>query len=154
MAARLQQIEDRTKIVMPQQTETVGQRINYVRTQQGLSLERLAQQAGLSKSFLWEVEQDRSGISGNRLLQVTDALHASVEYLLRGGSHAATEEPRTIEIPTELSEVAQELGLTYQHTLILLQVDRTILAYRSGKRRRRRNKEDWRSLFQDLRGHI
>ena len=78
---------------MSQQMETVGQRINYVRTQQGLSLERLAQQAGVSKSFLWEVEQNRSGISGNRLLQVADALHASVEYLLRGGSNAVTDEP-------------------------------------------------------------
>ena len=139
---------------MSQQTETVGQRINYVRTQQGLSLERLAQQAGLSKSFLWEVEQDRSGISGNRLLQVADALHASVEYLLRGGSNTEIEEPRSVEIPTELSEVAQELGLTYQQTLILLQVDRTILAYRSGKRRIRKNKDDWRSLYRDLSGHI
>ena len=102
---------------MSQQTETVGQRINYVRTQQGLTLERLAQQAGLSKSFLWEVEQDRSGISGKRLLQVADALSASIEYLLRGGSTVETEKPRSIEIPTELSEVAQELGLSYQQTL-------------------------------------
>ena len=139
---------------MSQQTETVGQRINYVRTQQGLSLERLAQQAGVSKSFLWEVEQDRSGINGNRLLQLADALHASVEYLLRGGSNAETEEPKTIEIPTELSEVAQELGLTCQQTLILLQVDRTILAYRSGKRRGRKNREDWRTLYRDLQGNI
>ena len=139
---------------MSQQTETVGQRINYVRTQQGLTLERLAQQAGLSKSFLWEVEQDRSGISGKRLLQVADALSASIEYLLRGGSTVETEKPRSIEIPTELSEVAQELGLSYQQTLALLQVDRTIVAYRSGKLRGRKNKEDWRSLYRDLSEHI
>ena len=139
---------------MSQQTETVGQRINYVRTQQGLTLERLAQQAGLSKSFLWEVEQDRSGISGKRLLQVADALSASIEYLLRGGSTVETEKLRSIEIPTELSEVAQELGLSYQQTLALLQVDRTIVAYRSGKRRGRKNKEDWRSLYRDLSEHI
>ena len=139
---------------MSQQTETVGQRINYVRTQQGLTLERLAQQAGLSKSFLWEVEQDRSGISGNRLLQVADALNASIEYLLRGGSNVETEKPRSIEIPTELSEAAQELGLSYQQTLALLQVDRTIVAYRSGKRRGHKTKEDWRSLYSDLSEHI
>ena len=139
---------------MSQQTETVGQRINYVRTQQGLTLERLAQQAGLSKSFLWEVEQDRSGISGNRLLQIADALNASIEYLLRGGSNVETEKPKAIEIPTELSEAAQELGLSYQQTLALLQVDRTIVAYRSGKRRSRKNKEDWRSLYRDISEHI
>ena len=139
---------------MSQQTETVGQRINYVRIQQGLTLERLAQQAGLSKSFLWEVEQDRSGISGNRLLQIADALNASIEYLLRGGSNVETEKPKAIEIPTELSEAAQELRLSYQQTLALLQVDRTIVAYRSGKRRGRKNKEDWRSLYRDISEHI
>ena len=110
--------------------------------------------AVLSKSFLWEVEQDRSGISGKRLLQVADALSASIEYLLRGGSTVETEKLRSIEIPTELSEVAQELGLSYQQTLALLQVDRTIVAYRSGKRRGRKNKEDWRSLYRDLSEHI
>ena len=135
---------------MSQQPDTVGRRINCVRTQQGLTLERLAQQAGVSKSFLWEVEQDRSGISGNRLLHVADALNASIEYLLRGGSTAKSEEPRSIEIPTELSEVAQELGLSYQQTLILLQVDRTIVAHRGAKRGGRKNKEDWQSLYRGL----
>ena len=50
--------------------DTLGQRLNYIRTQMGLTLEALAGRSGLSKSFLWEVEQDRSGISGRRLLQV------------------------------------------------------------------------------------
>ena len=95
---------------MSQQPETVGQRINYVRTEQGLTLEGLAQRAGLSKSFLWEVENDRSGISGNRLLQLADALGASIDYLLRGGSSPEIDESRSVEIPTELSEVAEELG--------------------------------------------
>ena len=113
---------------MSQQTETVGQRINYVRTQQGLTLERLAQQAGLSKSFLWEVEQDRSGISGNRLLHVADALNASIEYLLRGGLDRGDRKTQ-VDRNTDGSsaEVAQELGLSYQQTLALLQVDRTIV---------------------------
>ena len=69
---------------MPQ-LDTVGQRINHIRNEMGLTLEALADRSGLSKSFIWEVEQDRSGISGRRLLQVADALNASVEYLLRGG---------------------------------------------------------------------
>ena len=36
-------------------------------------MERLAHPSLISKSFLWEVEHDRSGISGNRLLRVADA---------------------------------------------------------------------------------
>ncbi len=133
---------------MSQQPETVGQRINYVRTQQGLTLEGLAQQAGLSKSFLWEVEHDRSGISGKRLLQVADALGASVDYLLRGGSSPGIDEPRSVEIPTELSEVAEELGLSFRQTRILLDVDRSIVARRGSRTGARKNKEAWRSLYE------
>ena len=133
---------------MSQQTETVGQRINHVRTQQRLTLEQLAQRAGLSKSFLWEVEHDRSGISGQRLLEVADALGASVDYLLRGGSTPETAEALSVEIPTELSEVAEELGLTFRQTRILLDVDRSIVARRGGKSGGRKNKEAWRSLYE------
>lgn len=127
---------------------TIGQRINYVRTQQGFTLERLAQRAGVSKSFLWEVEHDRSGISGKRLLEVADALGASVDYLLRGGSTPETDEARSVEIPAELSEVAEELGLTFRQTRILLDVDRSIVARRGGRAGGRKNKEAWRSLYE------
>ena len=60
---------------MPQ-LDTVGRRLNHVRVERGFTLEGLANRAGLSKSFLWEVEHDRSGISGRRLLQVANALGA------------------------------------------------------------------------------
>ena len=133
---------------MSQQPETVGQRINYVRTQQGLTLEGLAQRAGLSKSFLWEVEHDRSGISGNRLLQMADVLGASVDYLLRGGSSPEIDEPRSVEIPTELSEVAEELGLSFRQTRTLLDVDRSIVARRGSRAGARKNKDAWRSLYE------
>ena len=132
---------------MPEQ-ETIGQRINYVRTQQGFTLERLAERAGLSKSFIWGVEHDRTGISGSRLLQVADALGASVDYLLRGGSIPEHHQAQSIEVPLELSEVAEELGLTYRQTLTLLEVERSIIARRSNRARTRKSKEEWRSLYE------
>ena len=134
--------------MMSQQIETVGQRINHVRTQQRLTLDQLAQRAGLSKSFIWEVEHDRSGISGNRLLQVADALGASVEYLLRGGSSPGIDEARSVEVPTELSELAEEMGLSFRQTRILLDVDRSIVARRGGRAGDRRSKDAWRSLYE------
>ena len=111
-------------------------------------MEGLAQRAGLSKSFLWEVEHDRSGISGNRLMQMADALGASIDYLLRGGSSPEIGEPRSIEIPTELSEVAEELGLSFRQTRILLDVDRSIVARRGSRAGARKNKDAWRSLYE------
>ena len=131
---------------MPQ-LDTVGQRVNHIRTQMGLTLEALADRSSLSKSFLWEVEQDRSGISGRRLLQVADALSASVEFLLRGGAAPKEYEPQSIEIPRSLSELAEEVGLTYRQTMTLLDIERSIVARRGGGPRGTKGKEDWRSLY-------
>ena len=126
--------------------DTLGQRVNHIRTQKGLTLEALADRSGLSKSFLWEVEQDRSGISGRRLLQVADALNASVEFLLRGGSAPQEYEPQSIEVPLSLGELAEEVGLTYRQTLTLLEIEGSIVARRGGSRGSK-GKEDWRSLY-------
>ena len=131
---------------MPQ-LDTVGQRISYIRNQMGLTLESLAGHSGLSKSFLWEVEQDRSGISGRRLLQLADALNASVEFLLRGGPAPKEYEPPSIEVPRSLGEVAEEEGLTYRQTMTLLEIEHSIVARRGGGPRGTKGKEDWRSLY-------
>ena len=131
---------------MPQ-LDTVGQRINHIRTQLGLTLEGLADRSGLSKSFLWEVEQDRSGISGRRLLQLADALNASVEFLLRGGDAPQEYESPSIEVPRSLSELAEDEGLTYRQTMTLLEIERSIVARRGGGPQGTKGKEDWRALY-------
>ena len=131
------------------QLDTVGQRINYIRQEMGLTLEALASRSGLSKSFIWEVEQDRSGISGQHLLQVADALNASVEYLLRGGSPKEYEPP-SIEVPRSLGEFAEEEGLTYRQTMTLLAIEQSIVARRGGGPQATKAKEDWRALYQGV----
>lgn len=131
---------------MPQ-LDTVGKRINYIRKEMGLTLEALAERSGLSRSFIWEIEQDRSGISGRRLLQVADALNASVEYLLRGGTPKEYE-PSSIEVPRSLGELAEEEGLTYRQTMTLLAIEQSIVARRGGRPQATKAKEDWRFLYQ------
>ncbi len=126
--------------------DTVGQRINYIRSEQGLTLERLAEQAGISKSFLWEVEQDRSDISGRRLLRVANALGASLEFLLRGEPVPQDFVPQSIEVPSSLDEYAEEMALTYRQTMMLLDIERSIVARRGGRNRAVRNKDHWRTL--------
>lgn len=78
--------------------ETIGQRLQYLRTSRGLTLEQLAERAGVSKSFLWEVEKDRTGISGERLLRVANVLSASLDFLLRGEPLPQDYQPPAIEI--------------------------------------------------------
>ena len=104
--------------------------------------------ADISKSFLWEVEQG-SGISGDRLLRVANVLGASLDYLLRGEPAPADFKPAKVEIPSEVHELAQELGLTYSQTMALLQVDRSVIAHRRDVRIAR-NKEYWRRLYESV----
>ena len=135
---------------MPNNTEptTVGERIRFLRNQRKLTLEQLAEKAGISKSFLWEVEQG-SGISGDRLLRVANVLSASLDYLLRGDPAPADFKPASVEIPAEVHELAQELGLTYSQTTALLQVDRSVIANRRDVRTVR-DKDYWRRLYESV----
>jgi len=130
--------------------ETVGERIRFVRNKKKLTLEELASRAGVSRSFLWDVEQSRSGISGRRLLQVANALGASLDYLMRGVPAQARFEPGTIEIPRELSEVAEEKGLSHKQTLALLDIQRSIVARRGRKDTDALSNEDWKKLYQGV----
>jgi transcriptional regulator with XRE-family HTH domain len=131
-------------------TDSVGSRIRFIRIQKKLTLDQLAKKSGISKSFLWEVENDRSKISGEKLLRVVDAFGASLDYILRGESTEADSQPSVIEIPVELGRVAEELGLTYQQTLALLEIDNSIMARRSSKGYQTKSKEYWQELYESV----
>ena len=134
--------------------DTVGHRLQYVRTQRGLTLDKLAELAGVSKSFIWEVEHDNSGISGARLVRIANALDASLEFLLRGAPAPEDYEPPAIEIPWELGELAEELGLTYSQTLAILKVESSFVARRSSGKRQRKSADDWRALYESVKQYL
>lgn len=134
--------------------DTVGERLRYVRTQQSLTLEKLAGLAGVSKSFLWEVEHNNSGISGAKLVQVANALGASLEFLLRGDPELKDYQPPTVEIPSELGELAEEEGLSYRQTIALLGVEKSFVARRSSARRERKSRDDWRELYESVKKYL
>ncbi len=92
----------------------------------------------------------RSGISGERLLRVANALEASLEFLLRGQAAPENYRAPAIEIPVELSELAEELSLTYKQTLTLLEISSSIVARRSTKNREQKTKDDWRNLYKGV----
>jgi XRE family transcriptional regulator of biofilm formation len=125
--------------------DSVGGRIRLVRTKRGWSLEQLAEKAGISKSFLWEVERG-SGIGGERLLRVANALDASLDYLMRGQVSDDESKTSTVEIPAEVDELAKEAGLTYRQTLALLEIDRSVMAHRRDVRPSR-DRDYWDKLY-------
>jgi transcriptional regulator with XRE-family HTH domain len=139
---------------MADKSETVGGRIRLIRNEKALTLDQLAEKAGISKSFLWEVENNRSDISGDKLLHVANVLGASLDFLLRGEPAPTGYQPPKIEIPQDLGSLAEELALTYRQTVTLLEVGQSVIARRSSKKRTTMSKEDWRRLYNGVKAFL
>ncbi|MCI0392346.1 MAG: helix-turn-helix transcriptional regulator [Acidobacteria bacterium] len=114
-----------------------------------MTQDQLAEAAGISKGFLSDVENNNKNISSQALLRIANALGASVDYLLQGAvRESAQREP--IVIPPELSTVAEELNLSYNETLELLDAFNSVVARRSSKSQRKFSAEDWKNLHRAI----
>lgn len=126
---------------------TPGDRIREAREAKGWTQEDLADKAQISKGFLSDVENNKRNVSAENALRIADALGISLDYLMRG-EEARKQEPRRapISIPPELSQAAQDLGLSYSDTLMLLEAHEAVVARRSAKVTKNRTVEDWKNL--------
>lgn len=62
---------------------SLGLKLSALRKEKKLTLDKLAAQAGLSKSYLWELEnRDAQRPSAEKLAALADALGVSVSYFL------------------------------------------------------------------------
>jgi transcriptional regulator with XRE-family HTH domain len=128
---------------------TVGERIREVREARGWTQEKLAGAARISKSFLSEVENKGKNISLDLLLRVATALDASIEYLATGGGDEAKSR-KSIVIPPELSQAAEQLELSFQQAIDLLDAYNSIVARRSSRLRANPSVGDWEKLHHEL----
>ncbi len=126
---------------------TTGDRIREVREKTGMTQAELAGKAHLSKGFLSDVENSKRNVSAQVLLKISNALGASLDFLVRG----PTDEPETprgpVTIPQSLSRAAEELNLTYSQTLELLDTHRSIIARRSSRSVKELTVQDWKNLY-------
>lgn len=124
---------------------TVGDRVRDIREKRSMTQDKLAEAAGISKSFLSEIENDKSNVGAQILLRIANALGASVDYLLQGAVRE-TVEKEPIVIPPNLSRAAEELKLSYAETRELLDAHNSVVARRSSKSNKDFTVEDWRKL--------
>jgi transcriptional regulator with XRE-family HTH domain len=125
---------------------TTGDRIRAIRDARGLTQDQLAEDANISKSFLSEVENNHRNISSENLLRIANVLGASIDYLMRGETkEQIRREP--VVIPPELSQAAEELGLSYQATLEILEAHNSVVARRSDKLTKRLSVAEWKELY-------
>lgn len=70
----------------------LGEKLHELRKQRGLTLEKLAELAGLSKSYLWELENRESQRpSAEKLTALADALGVAAAYFLEEDVRAPEE---------------------------------------------------------------
>jgi len=123
---------------------TVGERVRRIRTNLSLTQDELAQKAGISKSFLSDLENGKRSIGAETLLDLGRAMSVSLDYLMTGNGSKDQEEQA--QIPASLANVAAEEGLSVRDTLTLLRMQEQIAATRKGAGRRL-EKIDWREFF-------
>lgn len=128
---------DRPAASQPAPHASIGDRIRRFRTERNLNLSRLAEQAGVSKGYLWALEND-SGTrrpSAETLYAVAKALGVTMADLM-GRELSATP---AAEIPDTLRQFADEEGLP--------EADVQMLASIQFRGERPRTKDRWRYIY-------
>ena len=125
---------------------TPGDRIRELREERRWTQDKLAQLARMSKGFLSDVENNKASISADYALRLANALGVSLDYLLTGEAGQREFDRAPVRIPPELSELAQDLDLTYAETLTLLNAHESVVARRRLSATRHPTKDDWRKL--------
>jgi transcriptional regulator with XRE-family HTH domain len=129
---------------------TTGDRIRQIREKKKMTQDQLAEASSVSKGFLSDVENNKRNISSQYLLQIANALGASVDYLLQGETRETTEEKAPVVIPPALSQAAEELNLTYSETLELLSAHNSVVARRSTRTQKEFSVDDWKKLHKAI----
>ena len=137
---------------------SVGERIKARRSELGWTQDDLARRAGISKSFLSDLENDRRSVSAANLLEIAKVLGYSMDYLMTGASSDRAAElvtgkapPQDVSIPAALSAIAKEEGLSFSQTEHLLSMRDQIVAHRSTTKSRSNDDFDWRQFYKAVR---
>lgn len=132
--------------------KSLGERIKTRRQELGFTQDVLAVKANISKGFLSDLENGKRNVSAEKLLDLADVLGLSLDYLMKGEETSPT--PVDINIPAQLSELAERESLSFKQTLMLLQMQRQIIAHRTTAQSNQSEQFDWVKLFQSVRSFI
>lgn len=126
--------------------QTLGERIKEKREALKISLSRLAESAGISKSYLHDIENSQSVMpSAEVLFNIAESLETSAAVLL-GKRTNPNERDSSIVIPSSLREYADQVGLTDEELHRL-----ACIKYRN---RQPKKKEDWAFIHEAIKRAI
>ena len=131
---------------------TRGRRVALLREHLGMPQKELARQAGISVTYLSEIENDKRKMGSDALLRLADALGVSMDYLVKG-EEAAPRPKQPVTIPSELWEAADEQQWSVGDTHALLKAHQIVVARRSKTSRndgRPLTRQEWIQLYTRL----
>jgi transcriptional regulator with XRE-family HTH domain len=127
---------------------SVGDRIRERRLELGWTQDKLATESKISKGFLSDLETGKRNVSAEYLLEISHALSVTLDYLMKGDQS----KPKSgdVQIPASLSEFAKQEQLTFSQTLMLLDMQRQIIAHRSHSKPDNLENVDWRRFYESV----
>lgn len=131
---------------------SLGRRVADCRDRLGWTQKTLAEKAGLSVTFVSEIENDRRAPGTEALLSIANALGASLDYIVKGVSDTPPMK-RPLVLPSELAEAAEEGGWSVGVAGDLLKFHQMVFARRRRTAAgddldRELDKNDWTELYQ------
>jgi len=130
----------------------VGERIRKRRNELDWTQERLAKESGLSKGFLSDVEAGKRSVGADSLLAIANALGASMDELMKG--ELLEPQKGEVYIPASLSQFARSANLTFAQALLLLDLQRQIIAHRSRSKSDDLEKVDWKRFYEAVKAYV
>lgn len=131
---------------------TVGERIKVRRQELGWTQEELCRKAGISPGFLSDLENKKRSVSAETLLDIARVLGLSLDYLMKGdSSHAQASE---IQVPSSLAEFAKGENLTFKKALMLLDMQRQIIAHRTASKSGNLDEVDWKKFYDSVKDFL
>lgn len=101
----------------------LGKRIKLTRKGQDLTQEMLAEKAGVSQHYIYEIEAGRKAMSIHSFASLTTALVVSADYLLFGDGQRIFDVDTPAHHNNQLMEIAAELNPSQRdHVLEILEV--------------------------------
>jgi len=119
----------------------VGDLIKHRRLKLGLSQDALSEKAGISKSFLSNLERGKRNIGTETLLDLGRAVGLSLDLLMTG-QDCGDGNPQ-VPIPAALAALSNEEGLSFRQALTLLRMQEQVIANRKAPREKALEQVDW-----------
>lgn len=131
----------------------LGERIRARRKELGWSLDVLAKNVQLSKTFLSELECGKRGIGADNLFRISQVIGIPADQLMGRNEDRQTSGVDVV-LPGSLMRFASEADVSFRQALCLFWCARTINDHRKDRKRIDLDRWDWRKFHEAIKDFL